>query len=284
MKDLVRNPLGIVALFISLIYAFASLLLGATVVSLTAEERYPLIIFIILFPVVVLGVFYRLVSSHHGKLYAPGDYKDDQSFLRTLSPQEWQEKLDLEVAEALPDNQPAEAEPATPEPLTAPPGTESAFATDTRRANISRLYDDIRTIEAAALAYLELQYGSIEARQVALVNTDVTFDALLKSNGKLTFAEVKILRTPSLSLGALDRVLYNAVVADRFFKGRFKLVLLVVYRFEKVGLSKVESVWRRRIERCPANIELMFVPASEISSEPAAQLEKFQPASPTSGR
>lgn len=265
MKDLVRNPLGIVALFISLIYAFANLLLGATVSSLSAQERYPLITFIVLFPVVVLGVFYRLVSKHHGKLYAPGDYKDDQSFLRTLSPQERQEKLDLEVAEALPDQRPPDAIPTVSETQPLPAKTR-AFTTDAISPNISRLYDDIRTTEAAALAYLEKQYGPVEAREVAIQDTGVNFDALLKSTDKHTFAEVKLLRAPTPSMATLDRVLYNAVVADKFFRGRFKLVLLVVYRFDKEELPKIESVWRRRIERCPADIELKFVSASEIAA------------------
>lgn len=265
MKDLVRNPLGIVALFISLIYAFANLLLGATISSLSAEERYPLIIFIVSFPVIVLGVFYRLVSKHHGKLYAPGDYKDDQSFLRTLSPQERQEKLEMEVAEALPEQQLQDAAPVEPEKPASPPTTR-AFTTDARTDSISRLYDDIRTTEAAALSYLEKQYGPAEAREVAIQDTGVNFDALLKSTDKHTFAEVKLLRGPTPSMATLDRVLYNAVVADKFFRGRFKLVLLVVYRFNKEDLPKIESIWRRRIERCPADIELKFVSASEIEA------------------
>ena len=266
MKDLVRNPLGIVALFISLIYAFANLLLGATVSSLNEQERYPLIIFIVLFPVVVLGVFYRLVSKHHGKLYAPGDYKDDQSFLRTLSPQERQEKLDLEVAEALPDHQATEVTPAGPEALPQPSRSTRGFTTDVMPSNLSRLYDDIRTTEAAALAYLERQYGPAEARDIGIGGTDVNFDALLKSAEKHTFAEVKMLRAPTPGTAMLDRVLYSAVVADKFFKGRFKLVLLVVYRFNKEELPKIESMWRKRVERCPADIDLRFVHASEIAA------------------
>ncbi len=265
MKDLVRNPIGIVALFISLIYAFANLLLGATVSSLSEQERYPLIIFIVLFPVVVLGVFYRLVSKHHGKLYAPGDYKDDQSFLRTLSPQERQEKLELEVAEALPDQRPQVAIPPASETQPSQVKTR-AFTTDAMAPSLSRLYDDIRNTEAAALAYLEKQYGPAKAREVAIQDTGVNFDALLKSTDKHTFAEVKLLRAPTPSMATLDRVLYSAVVADKFFKGRFKLVLLVVFRFDKEELPKIESVWRRRIERCPADIELQFISASEIAA------------------
>lgn len=264
MKDLVRNPIGIVALFISLIYAFANLLLGATVSSLTEQERYPLILFIVLFPVVVLGVFYRLVSKHHGKLYAPGDYKDDQSFLRTLSAQERQEKLESEVAEALPDQNLISAEPISNEQPAQSGKVTRAFTTDAVPSNLSRLYDDIRQTEAAALRHLEKEFGPTEARDIGIGETGVSFDALLKSREKPVFAEVKIMRSPTSGFALLDKVLYSAVVAEKFMNGRFKLILLVVYRFDKEELPKVENMWRRKIEKCPADIELRFVPYSEL--------------------
>ena len=54
VRDLARNPLGIIALFISLIYGFATLLLNLAADTLTNGQRWPLIIFIIIFPVLVL--------------------------------------------------------------------------------------------------------------------------------------------------------------------------------------------------------------------------------------
>jgi cytochrome c oxidase subunit IV len=64
-KSLARNPLGIIALFIVLVYGFASLV-TAFAGSFTASERLPLIYFLIFFPVLVLGVFAWLVSRHSG--------------------------------------------------------------------------------------------------------------------------------------------------------------------------------------------------------------------------
>ncbi len=78
---LARNPLGIIALFIVLIYGFASLVVGLSG-SLTTHERLPLIWFLAVFPVVVLLVFAWLVSKHHAKLYAPTDYRQDESFIQ----------------------------------------------------------------------------------------------------------------------------------------------------------------------------------------------------------
>ena len=67
---LARNPLGIIALFILLIYGFAT----ATTVygdNLTTSERLPLTWFLVLFPVLVLLLFVHLVIHHSDKLYGP---------------------------------------------------------------------------------------------------------------------------------------------------------------------------------------------------------------------
>ena len=55
-KGLARNPLGIIALFIVLVYGFAALVTTFNS-SFTPAERLPLIYFLVIFPVLVLGVF-----------------------------------------------------------------------------------------------------------------------------------------------------------------------------------------------------------------------------------
>ncbi|HEY9141059.1 MAG TPA: response regulator [Bryobacteraceae bacterium] len=81
-KSLARNPLGIIALFIVLVYGFASLV-TAFAGSFTAAERLPLIYFLISFPVLVLGVFTWLVSKHSGQLYAPSDFRNEENYVIT---------------------------------------------------------------------------------------------------------------------------------------------------------------------------------------------------------
>lgn len=80
-KGLARNPLGIIALFIVLVYGFASLV-TAFAGSFTPNERLPLIWFMVLFPVLVLVVFAWLVSKHSGKLFAPSDFKNEDNYVR----------------------------------------------------------------------------------------------------------------------------------------------------------------------------------------------------------
>jgi ActR/RegA family two-component response regulator len=79
-RHLARNPLGIIALFIVLIYGFASLVVGLSD-NLSAGERLPMIWFLLAFPVFVLCIFAWLVSRHHAKLYSPADYRHDSAFI-----------------------------------------------------------------------------------------------------------------------------------------------------------------------------------------------------------
>lgn len=80
-KGLARNPLGIIALFIVLVYGFASLV-TAFAESFTVAERLPLIYFLILFPVLVLIVFAWLVSKHSGNLFSPSDFRDEDNYVK----------------------------------------------------------------------------------------------------------------------------------------------------------------------------------------------------------
>lgn len=84
-KGLTRNPLGIIALFVSLIYGFACLVLSTSLDNLKGqEERLPLIWFIILFPLLILIAFTYLVVNHHKNLYAPSDFKDEKNFVNAF--------------------------------------------------------------------------------------------------------------------------------------------------------------------------------------------------------
>lgn len=278
LKDLVRNPLGIVALFISLIYGVASLLLGATASSLSPEERTPLIGFVTLFPLVVLGAFYLLVTRHHGKLYAPGDFQNDDSFLRTLSTEEVELRRQAEANEALPSVETGLSDPATEIPAFSISNRDSELASASANlagtsflapesSPLSRFLEEVRRTEIEVIARLEKEFGHPLTRSVEIAKAGVSFDAFIPGGVKPTFAEVKLISRPTISGGGVDKVLYSALLADRALNGNFKLILIVVYTFPKSELQRIERAWRQRVEKCPADIELRFLPRDEIVAQ-----------------
>jgi hypothetical protein len=81
---LARNPLGIIALFIILIYGMASIVVGSSFGRLDASTIAPMIWFLTGFPCLVLFIFFMLVTRHHTKLYAPADFRDDEFFINAI--------------------------------------------------------------------------------------------------------------------------------------------------------------------------------------------------------
>lgn len=79
-KGFTKSPLGIIALFIVLVYGFASLVVsfGQNI----GDNVTPLIYFMVIFPVIVFAGFLWLVAKHHKKLYGPSDYKDEDNFVK----------------------------------------------------------------------------------------------------------------------------------------------------------------------------------------------------------
>jgi hypothetical protein len=74
-----EGPLGIIALFIVLIYVIAGFLSGFSN-NIGNEDRSLLMWFLVLFPVAVLAVFTLLVFYRHTNLYPPKAYDDERHF------------------------------------------------------------------------------------------------------------------------------------------------------------------------------------------------------------
>lgn len=86
------RPIGIIALFILLVYgAFSATLISGS--NLNEIHIYLIIAFMMLFSCLVLYVFYKLVTKHSGKLFSPKDFKDEQYFFEIV-----REKLHEEIS------------------------------------------------------------------------------------------------------------------------------------------------------------------------------------------
>ncbi|MBY0475235.1 MAG: hypothetical protein K2Q13_09280 [Nitrosomonas sp.] len=79
-KGFTKSPLGIIALFIVLVYGFASLAVGLE--QGISEHITPLVYFMVFFPVIVFCGFLWLVANHHNKLYGPSDFKNEDNFMK----------------------------------------------------------------------------------------------------------------------------------------------------------------------------------------------------------
>ena len=185
-QKLSRNPLGIIALFIVLVYGIAALVLGISSSSLQSNERLPLIYFLIFFPVIVLIAFYRLVSKHHVKLYAPNDYQDKEGFFRALSPLEQKQKLEEEIKTIEEETKLGEKEPKT-SPKDKLVSVEMEGSGILKTISTRHAYV---LAEELAFREIESEFGVSVHRQVA-IGRDHGFDGIFLQRGKPMVIEIK---------------------------------------------------------------------------------------------
>ena len=75
-----KSPLGIIALFMVLVYGFATL--AVTFGDNIKENLTPIIYFLVFFPIIVFFGFLWLVTKHHNKIYGPADFKNEENFFK----------------------------------------------------------------------------------------------------------------------------------------------------------------------------------------------------------
>lgn len=182
-----RNPLGIIALFISLIYGMSAVLLGATINNLALASQGALVAFIVLFPCAVLWVFAWLVSRHHTKLYGPGDYRTDTGFLNAGRPTTGAEigkRLQDELEIAASEERASTSSDLTPEEKL----TSAIFSGTTSRTwRLSQAY----LAEGLVFQALQAELGGSVRREVTVADRGI--DGLIfEPTGQVTAVEIKI--------------------------------------------------------------------------------------------
>jgi len=256
-KGLARNPLGIIALFVALVYGFATLLLGVSDQRLTAAERLPLVWFVVLFPLVVLGVFFRLVTNHHGKLYSPRDYRGD-TFVRTLPADQRAARLEaeLEAVQSLPA--PPDQTVVSPESGQAPsPSPPMAIPQD-----VSELRLRLEEAERLGLLKIETDRRLLLRTHVAFGEGQLAaFDGVSLNDAEVVAVEVKYVREPWVSGRTIQEVLHRALAAEAFLRrqgdGR-KLRVLLVFVIGKDsggGIKRLKGVADAHLKGSPVAVE-----------------------------
>ena len=79
---LVRNPLSVIAIFVLLVEAIATIPL----ITVSARETaVPLVWFVVSFPTIVAILFFSTLWWGHQRLYSPMEYRSDEFFLTAMT-------------------------------------------------------------------------------------------------------------------------------------------------------------------------------------------------------
>jgi len=79
--SVVKGPLGTIALFVALVEAMSAIVLIFPSEKITEPQLWCLVIFVIGFPILLLAVFYVLVTKHNNKLWGPEHFQSDEAYL-----------------------------------------------------------------------------------------------------------------------------------------------------------------------------------------------------------
>lgn len=256
-----RNPLGIIALFISLIYGMSALLLGVSVDSLEPHNETILVVFIVVFPVVVLGVFSWLVAMHHKKLYGPRDYQTDQGFIEAnnaKNPASLGQRLENEIDEDIPvDGDGSSAVSGVSDVQVDGHAESSGKQTfQVNREAFLKYRENVmmRTYLAESLVFQDLQneLGGAIRREVAVRTKSgrkLNVDGLVEHDAGTTIVEVKRANNQFNALRVLHEIPYrmrlivDAVRAEGAQNVNFLLIIVLDAEEKEVGYVE------KRIER-----------------------------------
>lgn len=226
-KGLAKNPLGIIALFISLIYGFACLVMGISADKLEPNEKILLIWFLIVFPIIVLGVFVFLVVYHHKKLYSPSDFREDRSFLETFDKNQ---KIINEFREtSSPELEIKNVEVKEKSKL-------EKTAIKSSQLEFNDFKEKYIQIEDSVLERIENIYCSTVKRNVRIKGLpNAEFDGVINKDDEVIFIEIKYVKSLTMSSSIIDSLKrMNEQLIDYKQKGYIerKVTFLIYIVFE----------------------------------------------------
>lgn len=245
MSGLTKNPLGILAIFLGVLYGIAGLLLGLDSRPLSDSNQTILTILILVFPFVTLGVFGWLVSRHHHKLYAPSDFRSDSGFLvsaKSASPEEVNKKVSLEANIIEQGDEVSGVG-------TVGSGDQSASTSSSSSLSSSQRRDLIKRAEEFAISSLASEFDNVKRHVKFRSSTDRTIiiDALARREDKFTLIEVLVMRNRSTFENRIRDLALNITLIDPPLKesARTDILVLIVW-LEKIPMGAEGALLRAK--------------------------------------
>ena len=174
--------MGIIGLFISLVYALAVIVAGFSA-SLSTGQRWLLIVFVVAFPFVMLYVFQDLVKHYHTNLYSPKDYERPEDFVKVASRSNIERRRLVEANEmkfALSDER------------------DIVEAMEHHSPDLDEYLQIAREAEHLALKKLEGEIGDIR-RDIVITDAEIYFDGFASYPLAWGIAAIEVRAVRSLS-------------------------------------------------------------------------------------
>ena len=240
----VRNPLTVIAMFAGLAEVSGTIVLPfiSDVVQVT------FVWFLMVFPVLLVMLFFGTLWLKPVVLYAPSDYKDERIFQDLFVPTKPEDRT-REIEEEVASEVGAVAQPSATEQRVEPVGQNTKIA---ETANLQMTANDFGIISLVAEDYAVRKLQSIVgmpfSRQVSPRGMpQVRFDAVSTSSEKIIAVDVKYTRSGRPSADVLDRTLARV---ERFYQAltsveRKVFEFIIVYVVDQGAVERVDQLKAR---------------------------------------
>jgi hypothetical protein len=210
---------------------------------------------VVVFPILILVVFYLLVTRHHWKLYSPRDFRKDSSFQKQLTPAEVDKKIEKKIEESVIETKAFEDK------------TSASLLKDDKNKSANNLglqIAEYREIERVAIIKLADELDITVNRDVRFMPFDITFDAVSFYGNKLIAIEVKMLKTPFISPSDIHSILYKALLISEKESRDFQFIIAIVYSFEEGLLKPIKEQFNRVKNDYPFTITIKYISIDQI--------------------
>ncbi len=257
----IKNPLTIIAMF-----AGIAEISGTVVLPFISIENQSLYIwFLMIFPFLLVIIFFLTLNFNHRVLYSPSDYKDEDNFIKSLQKASYAEKI-LKLKEEIEEIE--ESEEIEPE--------EKEQASDSLDNKTSYKNLVKRSTQASYMLAEELTFEKLSKEFTSEIQREVKlgengnrfiFDGLVKEKGNTVAIEVKFLRTGSMHRikHTIDRIIANANFLQDFERKNFKILLVIVTDQTTMQVHKITEQLHK--DNYPVPIELRLYKLDELEKE-----------------
>lgn len=268
----IKNPLTIIAIFAAIAEISGTIVLP----FIAPANQATYVWFLIIFPILLIILFFITLNFNHKVLYAPSDYQNEDNFLRSLPRATLAEKalkIEAEIAE---EATAVEAPIVEQRPVlkVGEPKSKIEYSEESIRAWARRSPQAAYIFaEEAIFKRLAKEFGSEIQREVRVDSPTgrYIFDGVVRDKGITTVIEVKILRNSIMSAGQLKQTLARIQQVSQVqpfeHGGGFRVLLALAIGGENPNPDRVLSQINRMRDDFPFPVEVRFYMLNDLERE-----------------
>ncbi|OBT03396.1 hypothetical protein A9259_03515 [Vibrio cyclitrophicus] len=255
----IKNPLTVIAVFAAIAEISGTIVLPF--VDLLNQGIY--IWFLMLFPVLLVSLFFLTLNFNHKVLYAPSDYKDEKHFVDLFS----KASIELQEERLKEEVQEVQADYVAEKPNSVKDANSPQFSKTIQKTFPRDVMSDVVLAEKLAVNNLSRSLGF--QFKTGVTFNGQSFDAIAVSDSKIHAIEVKLFKSNTSSFMRFGKVLERAEYAAKygFDAKNFTLHIVAVIDSPNINKKQFEYNFQDFVKRFDVRVELHIMTFSDLQAQ-----------------